>query len=134
MFGGTVASAVDATLDRIKFPATTTTVSGTDQIQTATGFNYIVVNRPTYTDASAVVVDRGATVYIEGAPIAAGSLTLTDPYALWVDGGLNRFDGDGTHVFELPGTDVDPTGGGGAATGYVAIRIAGATRKFAYYS
>ncbi len=62
-------------------------------------------------------------VYIEDA----------DDYAIWSDAGLNRFDGDGTHVFELPADATDPTGGGGAAAGRIPVTIGGATKYIAYY-
>ena len=71
-----------------------------------------------------------ANVYISGAMAA----TVTGAnYALWSDAGLNRFDGDGTHVFELPADATDPTGGGGAAAGRIPVLIGGATKYLAYY-
>ncbi len=88
-----VTSATSAVLNAFTVPATTITVTGTTQITTATGFNFEAIAAPTYTDSSAVTIDRGATLYIGGAPIAAGSVTLTAGYALWVDSGSVRFDG-----------------------------------------
>ena len=90
----TVASAAGATLRSHHIAPATVTVTGTTAITTATGFNLMEVRRPTYTDASAVTVDQGATLYVEHAPLAAGSLTLTNPYAVWVDNGTTRLDGD----------------------------------------
>jgi len=54
-------------------------------------------------------------------------------YAMWVDSGLSRFDGDGTRVFELPADATDPTGGGGAAAGRIPVLIGGVTKYLAYY-
>lgn len=94
IFGGqTVASATSATLDEIRIPAKTSTVTGTTSITTAKGFNKASIYKPTLTDSSAVTITRGATLYIEDAPAVAGSVTLTNPYALWVDNGISRFDG-----------------------------------------
>lgn len=90
----TVTSATSATLNAVTVPATTITVTGTTQVTTAGGFNFVAIAVPTYTDASAVTIDRGATVYIAGPPTAGGSVTLTAPYALWIDSGVTRLDGN----------------------------------------
>lgn len=92
--GGTVPSGASATLDELLLPASTVTVTGTTHITTAKGFNKVSFYKPTYTDSSAVTIDQGATVYIEDGPAAAGSVTLTAPYALWVDNGKVRIDGE----------------------------------------
>lgn len=89
----TVASASGALNDAFDINDTTITVTGTTQVTTATGFNFVNIGRPTYTDASAVTIDYGATVYIKNAPLAGGSVTLTNPYAIWVDDGAVRLDG-----------------------------------------
>ncbi len=41
--------------------------------------------------------------------------------------------GDGTNVFYLPTDNIDPTGGGGAATGRIPVDIGGATLYIPYY-
>lgn len=51
-------------------------------------------NAPTITAASPLTVTNAATVYVAGAPTAAGSATLTNRYAMWVDSGNARFDGN----------------------------------------
>lgn len=89
----TITSGASVVLDDIYIPAGTATITGSTQITTAKGFNKFSIYKPTYTDASAVTIDRGATLYIEDAPAAAGSVTLTAPYALWVDAGTVRIDG-----------------------------------------
>jgi hypothetical protein len=68
------------------------------------------------------------TLYVKNAPDEG-----TDNYALFSDGGLNRFDGDGTHIFEIPADATDPTSGGGAATGRIPVKIGGATVYIPYY-
>jgi len=88
-----IASGASVTLDAYKWDATTVTFTGTTGITTATGVNFIDVERPTYTDGSALAITNAATVTIKGAPVAAGSLTITNPYALWVQQGNVRFDG-----------------------------------------
>lgn len=90
----TVVSGASATYKGIEFRAATATLTGSTNVTTATGFNYIDIARPTYTAGSALTVDIGATVYIANSPLAAGSLALTTPLALWVDAGTTRLDGD----------------------------------------
>lgn len=76
-------------------------------------------------DMTHAQITNGYGVYVTGAKT----------YAIWADAGLNRFDGDGTHVFELPQDDIDPTGAGmNAATGRIPVKIAGATRYIPYYT
>jgi hypothetical protein len=53
-----------------------------------------------------------------------------DTYAVWVDAGLSRFDGDGTDVFELP---ADATANGAAQVGRIPCSIGGVTRYLYYY-
>ncbi len=87
-----IASGASVTLDAYKWDATTVTFTGTTGITTAAGVNFIDVERPTYTDASSLTITNAATVAIKGAPIAGGSATLTNSYALWVQQGAIRFD------------------------------------------
>jgi hypothetical protein len=88
-------SAVGATLDAFHVAGETISVTGSTNITTATGFNYVTIDRPTYSgNGVAKTVDFGATVYIANAPLAASSLTLANAYALWVDDGTTRLDGN----------------------------------------
>jgi hypothetical protein len=82
-------------LDAYEFAATTATFTGAGPITTAAGVNYISVEAPTYSDATAMTITSAATLAIRGAPIGggAGPVTITNPYALWVQAGLSRFDG-----------------------------------------
>lgn len=110
--GRTIASGASAGLNDVRVKAATTTVTGGTNITTATGFNKAVIERPTYTDATPVTVSLGATLYIQNSPLAAGSLSLTNPYALWVDDGVVRLDGGlGVGVTTDPGTgNIDISG------------------------
>lgn len=126
----TVASASSAVWDVIDFTASTLTLTGSTNVTTAAGVNFAVFRQPTITDSSALTVDQAATVYIANAPAAGGSVTITNKYALWVDAGLVRMDGNGTHVWELP---ADATGNASAATGRIPIKIGAATKYFRYF-
>jgi hypothetical protein len=89
---------------------------------------------PTYAFVAASTLTNPSTVYIDNAPTAGANATFTNgPYSLFVDGGLARFDGNGSHVFELPADATDPTGGGGAATGRIPVLIGGVLRYVPYY-
>ena len=75
--------------------------------------------------SNGATITNAATLYISEAPTEG-----TNDYALWSDSGLNRFDGDGSHVFELP---ADATGNATAATGRIPIDVGGATKYLRYY-
>lgn len=87
----TVASATSAVWDGFSIPATTLTLTGTTHVTTATGVNLVTIAAPTITDSSSVTVDSAATLAIKGAPAASGSVTITNSYALWVQGGTSKF-------------------------------------------
>lgn len=131
----TEASAAGAVWDGWDVVATTLTITGSTNITNATGVNLFTVRQPTLSAASALTVTNAASVYIANAPTGggAGPATITNAYALWIDAGKARFDGDGTHVFELPADATDPTAGGGAAVGRIPVLIGGALRYLAYY-
>ncbi len=94
--GPTKASATGLTWDGIDAQASTLSLTGSTNVTTATGLNFMVVRAPTISAASALTVTTAATLTIEGAPIAggAGPATITNPRALWVQAGISRFDGD----------------------------------------
>lgn len=77
----------------MNYPAHTVTVTGSTQVTTAGSFSQERIDTLTITDSSAVTIDTAASLYIASAPVAAGSVTLTDTYALFVDAGSSRFDG-----------------------------------------
>jgi|GEM_PF-5230840 len=70
----------------------TITLSGSTQVTSS--MDSILFSAPTITQGSAHTVDNAATVRIVAAPIAGGSVTITNPYALWVDAGVTRLDGN----------------------------------------
>lgn len=130
-----ITSAAGAVLDSVLVPANTVTVSGTTTIATALGFNYVTIKAPTITDASVCTVTSSATVAISGAPVAAGSVTITNPYALWVQAGAVLFDATVTTTLApfkllngkaLSGIEVQVTGT--VATGFVVRDAAGLQR------
>jgi len=105
--------------------------SGTGQTGMGT-VAHVWIERPAITRLSgggSFTIADAANVYIEGAPNPT-TVVLTNSYALWVDQGISRFDGDGTHVFQLP---ADATGNATAATGRVPMKIGGVTKYFRYF-
>ena len=68
---------------------TNTSASGT-----AAMYTHINIEHPRLlaTNAS-VTTTAAASLYIKGAPTASTNQTITNPYALWVDDGLVKFDG-----------------------------------------
>lgn len=89
----TQATSASIALNAIKVDAMTQTLTGTTHVTTATGLNFIDVERPTITDASSVTVDRASSLALKGEPIAGGSVTITNAYALDVQHGAVRIDG-----------------------------------------
>jgi hypothetical protein len=85
-----VVSAAGAVWDSIKVAASTLTLTGA--VTPVTALSMTTIAAPTITSASAIVVTSAATLSIAGAPIAAGSTTITTPYALWVQAGNSKFD------------------------------------------
>jgi len=70
---------------------------------------------PTFASTNAITVTNAATMYIAGAPVAGTNTTLTNTYALWIDGGECRIDGN-----------IDALGGvTGALTGNVTGNVTG---------
>ena len=111
----TVASAAGAVLNALVVPAATITISGSTGITTATGFNAVSLGRPTLSAASAVAITNAATLYVSNSPVGAGDgpATITNPYAIWVDDGVVRFDAG----FTLTGP-IDIASGTAAAPAY----------------
>ena len=64
-------------------------------------------------DNASVTTTNAASLYIQGAPIAHTNQTITNAYALWIDAGSARFDGD----VDVDGTlEVDAFKGTGSVT------------------
>lgn len=82
----TIASATAAVIDDIKVSAATTTITG----NTGTPITKMVkvgIYQPTLTDSSAVTVSNAATLYVDNAPLAAGSVTMTKGWAMLIGTG-----------------------------------------------
>lgn len=110
-----VTAGTSVTLDNYLFDSSTITMSGTTAITTATGFNFATFKAPGIT-GSATTISKAATVAISGAPNPSGSVSITNPYALWVQGGAVAISGVDASVraiiFDRSGEqDVSKTGG-----------------------
>ena len=127
----TLASATGATLDYVSLPAATTTLTGTTGITNAKGLNAVSLYQPTYTDSSSVTVTNAATLYIDNAPAQSGSVTITNPWALWVGAGNVKFPGTGNSLGTITsgtwnGTVITGTyGGTGVNNGANTITVGG---------
>jgi len=74
--------------------AHTFTDSNTAGSGTAAAYSGVSLQRPTVAAVnSAVTVTDAATLYIANSPVAGTNVTITNPYAIWVDNGAVRFDG-----------------------------------------
>jgi hypothetical protein len=73
----------------------------------------MIVRAPTIAFVGASTVTDAATVAITGAPIAGANATITNAYALWVDAGSSRFDGnvDASGGLDITGGDLTAAGG-----------------------
>src|SRR3990167_1070951 len=89
----TQVSAADFNYSDVATGGSTLTLTGSTGVTSVPGVSSVNVGQITVTDDSAVTVDLAASVYIENAPVAAGSAVLTNSYSLWVDAGISRFDG-----------------------------------------
>lgn len=56
----------------------------------------VVIQAPTYSAVGASIITTAATLAVTGAPIAGTNVTITNPYAFWVQGGASLFDGKTT--------------------------------------
>lgn len=131
--GGTITypSHADFAYASLRYPTQTVNLTGTTQI-TSRHMGYESFSQLTLRgDGSALTVDYASTIYAFGAPVGTNGVTITNPYVLFMDEGLSRFDGNGTHVFELP---ADATGNVTAATGRIPIKVGGATKYIRYFN
>jgi len=82
----------------IHLDTSTITDSNTSGSGTATKYTHVTFEAPTLAATnSSVTTTSAATVYINAAPSAGTNQTLTNAYALWVDAGTAKLDGD-VHV------------------------------------
>lgn len=124
--GATSASMQYAAFDAF---AHTVTVTGSTQVTSAASFAMAHLHTLTITDASAVTIDNASTLYIAAAPVAAGSVTITKAYSLWIDAGLPRIDSTSANgsVATVLGS-VGPAGSNTTVQEWLTIDIGGTTR------
>ena len=72
------------------FTDTDTAASGTSAVHSAVGIGAMTLAASN----TSVTTTDAASFYIAGAPIAGTNQTITNAYALWVDSGNVKFDGD----------------------------------------
>lgn len=107
--------------------ATRTWVDGT----VATQREYLF-QKPTYNKTTtSATFTKAATLAISGAPVAGTGVTITNPFAFWVQAGASQFDGNilmGAAINEFQGADIASAGTTdiGAATGNY-INVTGTT-------
>jgi len=71
------------------------TDGATSASATTSFFAHVIIENPRlFATNSSVTTTDASTLYIKGAPIAGTNQTITRAYALWVDSGDARFDGD----------------------------------------
>lgn len=95
-FGGDAAQGVTAaatTYVGIELVASTITYTGATQVTSTVAASQLRLDVLTLTDASAVTVNRAASLDIVGPVAAAGSVTLTDPLSVYVRTGTSKFNG-----------------------------------------
>lgn len=90
----TIANDSGSTFAHVSTSTTTIALSTTTQVTSAcfasaAKFGIITINQT----GGAVTVDNSATIYVAGAVAPGASVTLTNPYSIFVDAGLSRFDG-----------------------------------------
>jgi hypothetical protein len=79
----------------VRFSAATYTDSSTAAAGTATNAVCHALLRPTFAASNTTVtMTNAATLYVANAPLAGTNTTLTNSYALWIDDGISRFDGN----------------------------------------
>jgi len=81
----------------VQFQAAAATITDSSTAVSGTATNAVAnsFGRPTFAATNATVtMTNAATVYIANAPAAGTNVTLTNAYALWVDDGAARFDGN----------------------------------------
>jgi fibronectin-binding autotransporter adhesin len=89
----TFASASGSSYNLVQIGAGTLTLSGGTNVTALHGLVLNLSSQPTVTSSSSTTVTTASTMYIAGAPVAGGSVTLTNAYALYVAAGVAYFGG-----------------------------------------
>lgn len=98
----TITSGASAQFNQLRLSGDTVAFTGTTQV-TGAGNASLNINGLTFTSNTATLtIDAVASLYISNAPAAGTNVVLTDTYSIWADAGIARFDGNGTHVFQVP--------------------------------
>lgn len=91
---GSKSGAPSTTGKVVNIAASTITDTSTAGSGTATAQVANAIQRPTFAATnSSVTTTDAASLYIANAPAAGTNMTLTNPWAIWVDDGAVRFDG-----------------------------------------
>lgn len=85
----TLAASTEATDCNVNLARTVQFATGALVTQRA-----VRIQAPTYAFVGASTITDAATLHISGAPAAGTNATITNAYALWVDGGAVRIDGN----------------------------------------
>jgi hypothetical protein len=85
-----------------------------------TNQRFFVLNQSTITSASPLTIANAATLAIPGAPVQAGSTTITNKYALWVQGDITKL--EGPLYLNANSTNSVPTMGAGATGAVIWIQ------------
>tara|TARA_R100000544_G_scaffold30044_1_gene16337 strand:- start:17 stop:1417 length:1401 start_codon:yes stop_codon:yes gene_type:complete len=93
------------------------TDGATSESATTAAYRHVSIESPRLlaTNSSVTTTDA-ATLYVKGPPVASTNQTITNAYALWVDNGNARFDGD-VDVDGTLETDALTVGGTNVLTG-----------------
>lgn len=112
----------------LRFAGATYTDSSTAGSGTATNAVAYAFGRPTFAASNAsVTMTNAATLYIENSPAAGSNATLTNKYALWVDDGDVRLDGNIGFYGAAPAAKPTVTGSRGANAALASLLTALAT-------
>lgn len=132
-----------ANFDGFRDNSTAAAITNADSALIITNYTSFLSSPALSTDiagASITATNRRGLWIEDIAKSGAGTETCTNNYGIEIEslsGGstlnIGIAFGTMTHMFEFPADATDPTGGGGAATGRIPVRIGGATVYLAYY-
>ncbi|MBI4451345.1 hypothetical protein HY642_05195, partial [Candidatus Woesearchaeota archaeon] len=116
----TTNATASATYSAIAVPAHTITDSSTTQVTSSPFAAGLSIGQITLAQSGgAVTIDNAASLYIAAAPTTGASVTLTNPYALWVDAGVSRFDGNVGIGTASPNVTLHVNGSGTGSGGFL---------------
>lgn len=113
----------------VEAPIMTVLGGGTKTFGTAPATQrHVRLDAPTYAAAAAATITNAATMTIVAAPIAGTNMTITNAYALWVQGGKSRFGGnvDTTGQYQVNGTQISAANLSNGTTGSGAVVLSAA--------